>query len=134
MTSERDIRESGTCLVCKEPTHEVKRRFHDGHPLAGRIQVLGPPLPGTVRVSLALLRGSTATVTLHRDCLPNLTPASLPKLWTRVLETSVWEQETKGLRGKAPEDSEESRAMVRRDIARTYRDVPLGVIGIWPLA
>lgn len=109
---------AGCCSVCDAPCFEVLERYTQG-PRRGEPKVLGRPLPGARRVTVARMSGRQTDWTFCGDC--EMRPEDVNRVMHKEMNAMLREQaEAKD----TPEQAELRGKMLRL----FYFDAPLGKI------
>jgi len=74
---------AGHCAVSGERCFEITEWFPARHPLAGQPRRFGKPLDDALAVTLVLVDGSRADITVKRQYLPDLY-LHLPQIWRDI--------------------------------------------------
>ena len=84
----------GCCSLCDTPAFEILARWDEGEKRAGEPKRLGPPNPGTTRVTFMLMNGHITDMTFCGACAPALKSKDYTKLWRKNL--AGWTREQNG--------------------------------------
>lgn len=109
------------CPLCHKPTHDILQWGADGEPVR-----VGPVLPGTVRLTLALASGYTADVLVCGACAAGAEDR-IVEMWGNICRRFAYEHEIRPQTGGRPLTPAQA-AHAEADLLRVIHDVPLGVL------
>lgn len=89
---------AGACTTCDEPCFEVLQVWDENGKYPGEPRRLGPPLPGSMRVSFMLMDGSRADLTFCGKCAGDLDATHYTGIWRKVIRS--WIRESQGKCGE----------------------------------
>lgn len=118
------------CTMCDKDLWESISRWHEGHPLAGQVQIRGKVKAEAVRVTMALLDGSTTDITFCAECA-HIVHEHLPMLWNKISERHVMsiDKEFRSAVGYPEHTPDQQRKAVEEAIQFVHNR-PLGVVAI----
>lgn len=90
-----DRKLAGCCSLCDAPAFEILQRWDEGERRAGEPKRLGPPLPGSMRITFLLLNGRVTDMTVCEACAAVVAPEHYATLWGKNLAGYLFEQEGK---------------------------------------
>lgn len=117
------IRKTGCCVDCDAELYEIPQ-FHTTGPYAGHPMRLGPPLDGGLAITFLLMDGTLCDLSLCAECGP-VAEDNLPRIWRKVMNSMVYEQEHVCHAKTAPEKRQEG---YRRLNLHLVNNPPLGVL------
>ncbi|MEE8607199.1 MAG: hypothetical protein V3S55_06335 [Nitrospiraceae bacterium] len=118
------IRKARCCVDCDAELYEIRQYFTSG-PYAGHPMRFGPPLDGGLTITFLLMDGTLCDLSLCDECGP-VVEDNLPRIWRKVMNSMVYEQEY----GATAPPKTESEAVRRQE---GYRQLNLHLVNNPPL-
>lgn len=122
----------GCCTLCDEEVFKAHSHWPREHPyLAGHMKRSEGTKTNAMRVTLALLDGSTTDITFCRDCLPSI-PANMDKVWRKVSERHALgtDPRFREAMGHAPFADERHENALLEEARHMVHNRPLGVLAV----
>ncbi len=86
-----NIRKARCCVDCDAELYEIRQYFTSG-PYTGHPMRFGPPLDQGFTITLLLMDGVLCDLSLCDECAP-VVENNLPRIWRKVMNSMVYEQE-----------------------------------------
>lgn len=80
--------EPGHCWISGKPCFDIISKYANDHKLAGHVLRVGNPHPEAHRVTLLLMNGKNASITVHEDCLGEV-QGKLNELWHTICAGAI---------------------------------------------
>jgi len=120
----------GHCAISGEACYEVVETWPTGHALEGHPRKLGPPLADAAVVTLVLVDGTMADVTVKQRYVPEFY-AHLPQVWRDIKARTRFDRKHHRALGQPDFNDAQHAQMDAWNL--TFNDnVPLGVLA-WRL-
>jgi hypothetical protein len=120
------MKTQGHCSISGEPCFDIIETFAAGHPLAGQPRRIGAPHEDAVRVTLVLMDGTMADITVKQRYVPELY-AHLPQIWRDVKARTRFDRKNHGAYGQRDFNAAQHATMDAWNLANND-NVPLGVL------
>ena len=117
------IRKTGCCVDCDTELYEIPQ-VHTQGPYTGHPMRLGPPLDGGLAITFLLMDGTLCDLSLCAECGP-VAEDNLPRIWKKVMNSMVYEQEHVCRAKTAPEERQEGYRQLNLHLVN---NPPLGVL------
>lgn len=117
------IRKARCCIDCDAELYEIRQYFTSG-PYTGHPMRFGPPLDGGFTITLLLMDGVLCDLSLCDECGP-VVEDNLPRIWRKVMNSMVYEQEHVCHAKAAPEKRQEGYRQLNLHLVS---NPPLGVL------
>jgi len=117
---------TGSCVVSGEPCFVVTETYPLSHVLAGQPRKFGPPLDDACRVTLVLVDGTLADITVKQRYVPELY-VHLAQVWRDIKARTRFDRKHHKAYGQPDFNDEQHAKMDAWNLA--FNDnVPLGVL------
>ena len=117
---------AGTCSVSGECVWEHTATFPDWHHNAGAPRSLAEPMSNALRVTLILVSGAQAVITVHEDHIGEV-ENNLPAIWRSIKAATRHGRTNHRGNGQKTFTPEQNAFMDQQNMAQ-FDDVPLGVL------
>ena len=118
-----NIRKTGCCVDCDAELYEIRQVHTKGH-YAGHPMRLGPPLDDGLAITFLLMDGTLCDLSLCAACADEAED-NLPRIWRKVMNSMVYEQEHVCHAKTAPEKVREGYRQLNLHLVN---NPPLGVL------